>query len=114
MSASELPRIPTEDLASWVFNGPQYDRDKPVRVMSHVFLITYSRAIADRHLANNDTAQILIDPANPSRSISYNHARETVGKIATGLRRAGLKIGDCVLVNSGNDVGTNLKSALAE
>uniref|UniRef100_A0A093XTW5 Putative acyl-coenzyme A synthetase n=1 Tax=Talaromyces marneffei PM1 TaxID=1077442 RepID=A0A093XTW5_TALMA len=30
MSASELPRIPTEDLASWVFNGPQYDRDKPI------------------------------------------------------------------------------------
>ncbi|KAI7977506.1 hypothetical protein EIK77_000456 [Talaromyces pinophilus] len=76
ISTSELPRIPTEDLASWVFNGPQYDREKP----------------------------ILIDPADPSRSISFNQARELVGKLATGFRRAGLKVGDCVLVNSGNDI----------
>lgn len=55
-------------------------------------------------VANDDDAQILIDPANPSRSVSFNQARELVGKLATGFKRAGLKVGDCVLVNSGNDV----------
>lgn len=95
-STPELPRIPTEDLASWVFNGPQYDREKPVRID---FI-----SLLKRHPADDNTAQILIDPANPSRSISFNQAREIVGKLATGFRRAGLKVGDCVLVNSGNDV----------
>jgi hypothetical protein len=104
-STSELPRIPTEDLASWVFNGPQYDQKKPVRIICQPFPIIYRQAIClRRQIANDDTAQILIDPANPSRSVSFNQAREIVGKLATGLRRAGLKIGDCVLVNSGNDV----------
>lgn len=37
-STSELPRIPTEDLASWVFNGPEYDREKPVRIRFNIFL----------------------------------------------------------------------------
>lgn len=57
-----------------------------------------------RHIANDGNAQILVDPANPSRSVSFNQARELVGKLATGFRRAGLKVGDRVLVNSGNDV----------
>jgi non-ribosomal peptide synthetase component E (peptide arylation enzyme) len=102
-SAPELPRIPTEDLASWVFNGPKYDRQKPVRI-SFIF---HKRIVVElcKHLADDNTAQILIDPANPSRSVSFNQARELVGKLATGFRRAGLRVGDCVLVNSGNDVG---------
>lgn len=101
-STSELPRISTEDLASWVFNGPQYDREKPVSI-GFTSADDLSSGFCEL-VANDDDAQILIDPANPSRSVSFNQARKLVGKLATGFKRAGLKVGDCVLVNSGNDV----------
>lgn len=127
-NTSKHPRVPTEDLVSWVFNGTQYDREKPVCIMSQRYYkisaaslhrckerackLLWSSYVAIR-LANDATAQILIDPSDPSRYISYNKARELVGKLATGFRRAGLRPGDCVIVNSGNDVREKPEPSLA-
>ncbi|KAF1992457.1 amp dependent CoA ligase [Aulographum hederae CBS 113979] len=68
--------LPTKDLLSWIFDEIRYDPDKPV----------------------------LIDAADPSRSISANQARDYIRKLIAGFRKAGLQPGDCVLIHSMNDI----------
>lgn len=48
--------------------------------------------------------QVYIDVANPSRSISLNQARTIVRQLIAGLRKWGVKEGDCVAIHSFNDV----------
>ncbi|KAI9815755.1 MAG: hypothetical protein M1827_002151 [Pycnora praestabilis] len=64
------------DLLSWTFANQSYDQDKPV----------------------------LIDAANPSRSLSARQIRKAVRQVISGLRAAGLKEGDTVCVDSFNDI----------
>ncbi|KAL2829359.1 hypothetical protein BJY01DRAFT_261280 [Aspergillus pseudoustus] len=75
-AAKAHPRIPTKDILSWIFDAPNYDLDKP----------------------------ILIDPSDPSRSISHNQAKKLICKLASGLRKAGLEKGDCVNIHCFNDI----------
>ena len=44
----------------------------------------------------------------PERSISGREGRSLVRKLVAGLRNAGLKPGDCVVVASFNDVSTSV------
>ncbi|KAF2193159.1 acetyl-CoA synthetase-like protein [Zopfia rhizophila CBS 207.26] len=74
--AKQHSRIPTEDILSWSIDSPQYDLDKPV----------------------------YIDAANPQRTISARQGRSLIRKLAAGLRKQGLKKGDCVVVASFNDL----------
>ncbi|KAK6369655.1 uncharacterized protein PV06_10678 [Exophiala oligosperma] len=75
LAKKHLP-ISNKDLLSWIFDDPQYDKDKPV----------------------------YIDAADPSRSISFSQAKVFVRKLVAGLKAAGLKNGDCVCVSSFNDI----------
>lgn len=68
--------IPTQDLLSWTFDEPRYDRDEP----------------------------IYIDAKDPARSVSSNQARTLVRKLVAGFHAAGLKKGDCVCLHSFNDI----------
>ncbi|KAF2200694.1 amp dependent CoA ligase [Delitschia confertaspora ATCC 74209] len=74
--AKEHSDIPTQDILSWHFDNPQYDIDKP----------------------------IYLDAANPERKISAREGKSLIRKIAAGLRKHGLKRGDCVVVASFNDL----------
>ncbi|KAI9735365.1 MAG: hypothetical protein M1818_006560 [Claussenomyces sp. TS43310] len=68
--------IPTQDILSWIFDDVKYDQDKP----------------------------IYVDTETPSRSISSRQARSIIRKLAAGFAAAGLQRGDCVCLNSFNDV----------
>ncbi|BCS29575.1 acyl--CoA ligase [Aspergillus puulaauensis] len=68
--------VPYLDILSYLFGNPQYNPDKPV----------------------------YIDVANPSRSISLNQARTIVRQLIAGLRKWGVKEGDCVAIHSFNDI----------
>lgn len=68
--------ISTKDILSWSFDNPYYDLDNPV----------------------------YIDAVKPERSISGREGRSLVRKLVAGLRNAGLKPGDCVVVASFNDL----------
>ncbi|KAH0846695.1 hypothetical protein AYO21_08093 [Fonsecaea monophora] len=68
--------VPTKDLLSWIFDGADYDPNKP----------------------------IYIDTSNPSRTLSLNQGLGLVRKLAAGFRAAGLNKGDCVCVHSFNDI----------
>lgn len=50
-------------------------------------------------------AKIYIDALDVSRSYSFNQAMQHISKLVAGLKAAGLRKGDCVLVNSLADVG---------
>ncbi|KAB8224232.1 hypothetical protein BDV33DRAFT_199628 [Aspergillus novoparasiticus] len=71
-------RLPlsNQDLLSYVFDQPAYDRTK----------------------------SIYIDAHNPSRFISWNQARTIIRQLIKGLRNAGLQNGDCVAVHSLNNI----------
>ncbi|OAP56935.1 hypothetical protein AYL99_09047 [Fonsecaea erecta] len=75
LAQKKLP-VPTQDLLSWIFDGADYDPNKP----------------------------IYIDTSNPSRTLSLNQGLGLVRKLAAGFRAAGLKKGECVCVHSFNDI----------
>ncbi|KAJ5526555.1 hypothetical protein N7513_010714 [Penicillium frequentans] len=77
---AERVLLPTKDLLSYIFDDPPYDQNKP----------------------------IYIDAKNPRRSISCNQARSTIRKLIAGLRAAGLRKGDCVLIHSFNDINYSI------
>ncbi|KAF2395878.1 acetyl-CoA synthetase-like protein [Trichodelitschia bisporula] len=64
------------DLLSWTFADPDVQADKP----------------------------ILIDAADPTRSLSTAQLRSQVRRLIAGLQDTGIGPGDCVLVNAFNDV----------
>jgi 4-coumarate--CoA ligase len=68
--------IATKDILSWYFDDPQFDQDEP----------------------------IYIDAADTSRSYSHKQAKESIRKVAAGLKALGLKKGDTVCLHSFNDV----------
>ncbi|KLJ05654.1 hypothetical protein EMPG_09366 [Blastomyces silverae] len=68
--------LPSKDILSWIFDGPSYDRDRPV----------------------------YIDAKDPSCSISFNQARKIIRQLIAGLRAAGFKKGDCLNIHSFNDI----------
>ena len=74
--AQPHPPLPSKDIASWIFDSPSYDPDRPV----------------------------FVDATDPSRSISLNQARVLVRKFVAGFHNAGLKAGDCVCIQSFNDI----------
>lgn len=74
--AKEHSHIPTKDILSWHFDDPQYDIDKP----------------------------IYIDAGNSDRFITARQGKKIVRQIAAGLKKAGLKHGECVLIASFNDL----------
>ncbi|KAJ5483836.1 Phenylacetyl-CoA ligase epaB [Penicillium diatomitis] len=77
---SERAQIPTTDLLSYIFDSPQYDQNKPIYVDAH----------------------------RPTRSISCNQARHLIRQLIAGLRAAGLRRGDCVLIHSFNDINYSI------
>ncbi|KAJ5934087.1 hypothetical protein N7466_003634 [Penicillium verhagenii] len=77
---AERVLLPTKDLLSFIFDDPPYDQDLP----------------------------IYVDAKNPSRSISCNQARLKIRKLIAGLRAAGLRRGDCVLIHSFNDINYSI------
>ncbi|KAJ5897209.1 hypothetical protein N7504_007497 [Penicillium tannophilum] len=77
---AERVLLPTKDLLSYIFDDPPYDQNKP----------------------------IYIDAKNPSRSISCNQARSKIRKLIAGLRAAGFRKGDCVLIHSFNDINYSI------
>ncbi|KAH8657430.1 4-coumarate-CoA ligase-like protein [Tricladium varicosporioides] len=68
--------IPTKDIASWIFDDPQYNQDMP----------------------------IYLDAKDPSRCLSLNQARTLVRQLIAGFHAAGMKKGDCVCIHSFNDI----------
>jgi long-subunit acyl-CoA synthetase (AMP-forming) len=80
------------DLVSWTFSSPCADIDKPVRRNVD------STCTLSNHL------QLLIDPSNTSRALTYRELRSYVRKLVAGLRAVGVQEGDCVCVSSFNDV----------
>ena len=48
--------------------------------------------------------QIFVDATNTSRSVSHLQARKIIRQLIAGLRKAGVKSGDCVLIHSFNDI----------
>ncbi|KAF4627367.1 hypothetical protein G7Y89_g10788 [Cudoniella acicularis] len=65
-AAKNFVPIPNKDIASWIFDDPQYDRDEP----------------------------IYIDAKDPSRSLSLSQAQTVVQKLVAGLHAAGMSKGD--------------------
>ncbi|ORY08980.1 amp dependent CoA ligase [Clohesyomyces aquaticus] len=55
-------------------------------------------------IAYDEGQPLLIDAANPGRSLSFKQLRNQVRRLIAGLRAAGIRPGDCVLVNSFNDI----------
>lgn len=74
--ASEHVPIPNTDLLTWMIDEPAYDKDKP----------------------------IYIDTTDTARSISCRQARALIRRVGAGLRKAGLKPGDCVCLHAFNDI----------
>lgn len=74
--AQEHFPIPTKDISSWTFDELSYDWDDP----------------------------IYVDGNNPSNSISARQALSLTRKLVAGFRAIGAQRGDCVCINSFNDV----------
>ncbi|KAH8585761.1 hypothetical protein B0O99DRAFT_696168 [Bisporella sp. PMI_857] len=74
--ATKYIPITGKDLLSWCFDDIPYDWDKP----------------------------IYVDPNDPSRTISARQAKLIIRKLVAGFHAAGLKAGDCVCLNSFNDI----------
>ncbi|KIW08580.1 uncharacterized protein PV09_00544 [Verruconis gallopava] len=64
------------DLISWTFDSDVDDKDRP----------------------------LLCDTSDVSRSLSYNQLRSYVRRLVAGLQSIGIQQGDCICVNSFNDV----------
>ncbi|OQV02545.1 hypothetical protein CLAIMM_07730 [Cladophialophora immunda] len=75
-ASGAAPEIPNKDICSWIFDEPKYDVNKP----------------------------IFIDASNTNRSLSHLQARTIIRQLIGGLRKAGVKRGDCVLIHSFNDI----------
>ncbi len=80
------------DLISWTFESGVDDKDKPVSC--------YSAYPGESKL----TEQLLLDACDISRSLSYHQLLSHVRRLVAGLQAVGIKQGDCVCVNSFNDV----------
>ncbi|KJY00047.1 AMP-binding enzyme like protein [Zymoseptoria brevis] len=74
--AKEHFPLSNKDILSWTFDNLNYDWDSP----------------------------IYIDALNPSRSISARQARTMARQLAAGLKKIGLRKGDCVSIHSANDI----------
>ena len=74
--AKEHVPIPTNDILSWTFDDLNYNWDEP----------------------------IYIDGKNPKNSISARQARTLIRKLIAGFRSIGVQHGDCVCMNSFNDI----------
>ena len=70
------PIIPSTDILSFIFDNPIYPTDKP----------------------------LLIDAAEPSRSLSRAQAVTYVCQLIAGLHTLGVRPGDCVCLHSFNDI----------
>ena len=68
--------IPTKDILSWIFDDLSYDQDDP----------------------------IYIDALNPENTVSARQARSMIRKLVAGFRSIGVQEGDCVCINSFNDI----------
>lgn len=68
--------FPTVDLLSWYFDDQRFDENEP----------------------------LYIDASNPSNYYSHNSAKESIRKIAAGLKAIGVKKGDTVCIHSFNCV----------
>jgi len=71
--------IPTKDILSWYFDDPQ---------------------------VKNQDDPIYINAEDTSQSYSHRQAKESIRKIAAGLKALGLKKGDTVCLHSFNSVCT--------
>ena len=74
--AKEHAQIPTKDILSWTFDDLNYDWDEP----------------------------IYIDGKNPKNSISPRQAKSLIRKLVAGFRALGVQNGDCLCMNSFNDI----------
>ena len=54
--------------------------------------------------------QLLIDPSNASRFLTFKSLRTYVKQLVAGLHALGVERGDCVCVNSFNDVRSSLQN----
>ncbi|OCL07921.1 acetyl-CoA synthetase-like protein, partial [Glonium stellatum] len=80
MENSDLEVARNTDIVSWTFSSLADGLDKP----------------------------LLIDPSNESRWLSYNQARTHVRKLIRGLKTLGIQPGDCVCLDSFNDILYNI------
>ena len=74
--AQEHFPIPTQDLSSWTFDNVDHNWDMP----------------------------IYVDGSNPKNSISTRQALKLTRQLAAGFRAIGAQRGDCVCINSFNDI----------
>lgn len=74
--AKEHADIPNQDILSWTFDKLHYDWDDP----------------------------IYIDALNPKNSVSARQAKSLIRKLAAGFRSIGVQKGDCICINSFNDI----------
>jgi acyl-CoA synthetase (AMP-forming)/AMP-acid ligase II len=74
--AQEHFPIPTKDISSWTFDEVRHDWDEP----------------------------IYIDGNNPKNSISTHQALKLTRKLAAGFKAIGAQRGDCICINSFNDI----------
>ncbi|KAF8247393.1 amp dependent CoA ligase [Wilcoxina mikolae CBS 423.85] len=68
--------LPGKDILSWMFDSPRYDLNKTI------------------YISAND----------PSRSLTGAQCKDIICRLAKGLRDAGLKKGDVVMLHSFNDI----------
>ncbi|KAL9037577.1 MAG: hypothetical protein Q9180_003643, partial [Flavoplaca navasiana] len=57
---------------------------------------------------------VLVDASNPSRFLTSDSAKVAIRKLIAGLKAEGLEAGDCVCINSFNDVWTGCLSTMIE
>lgn len=74
--AKEHVDIPTKDILSWTFDHISYDWDDP----------------------------IYVNGKNPKDSISARQAHSMIRKLTAGFKALGVRKGDCVCMNSFNDI----------
>ncbi len=102
LATGPVPDIPTTDICSWIFDRPKYDVNKPVSASTNTR--NASAPFPDPNVADQRICQIFIDASKTNRSISHLQARKIIRQLIAGLRKAGVKPGDCVLIHSFNDI----------
>ena len=88
--------IPPTDILSWIFDQVPYDVDEPVPL----------HALPCPSTPKLTPEQILIDTADPSRSISNSQAKTLVRQLVAGFKSLGIRPGqqDVVCLHSFNDI----------
>jgi len=86
------------DLVSWTFAVEPVDLDSPVR---------YGDYFTKPPCPFAELSQLLIDASNTSRSLSFRGLRSQVKQLVAGLQDLDIQPGDCICVNSFNDVRIN-------